>query len=378
MKNKLILRMYVILLITVLTILGGVSSIVYVISYNAMVDDIRSRANGVKDHILENLFVEDLVDIGEISPAGVRAGLLVQAIHEQLREVGNLSRLYIAKEDVRGEIVTTMRPLSGSDARYVPSGALEDDLRLSLRESAAVMGRGIYETDTGGVYTIFWPVMDSDHKLIGSIGMEFDVNSIYMSHRQAAVYSLALSGALLVLISIIAYLSMSRATEPFYKKLAYTDILTGHENRMAFEHRLRDCGPEAEEGINVTLIVCDINNLKTVNDTIGHEAGDAYIRNTTNLIHENLGGSIPVYRIGGDEIAAVIVGKKEKEIEGILEALRTEKRPTYKTFLFSCASGAASFIKGTDADLRDTFKRADEAMYEEKKRQKAALGQTAR
>jgi len=319
---------------------------------------------------LDNLYAEDLVDIGEDSPSGVYASLQIQEILDQLRGVGNLSRLYVAKENDASEIITSKRALSGEDADYVPTGALEADLRQSLREGIAVLGRGIYRQDTGSVYTIFWPVKDQDLRMIGAIGMEFDVNSIYMSHRQAAVYSLVLSGTLLVLISIIAYLSMSRVTEPFYKKLAYTDLLTGYENRMAFEHRLRECGELADQGKNVTLIICDVNNLKTVNDTQGHEAGDDYLKNTADLIFQNLGGKGSLYRIGGDEFAVIIAERKESEVESIMESLRREKRPAYKTQLFSCACGAATFTKGVDESLRDVFKRADEAMYIEKKRQK--------
>ena len=365
MKNKLILRMYVILLITVLIIAGGVFATVFVLSYSAMVEDIQGRAIGVKDFIMDSLYAEDLTDVGEDSPEGIAASLHIQGILERLRVAGNLSRLYVAKEDEAGEIITT--------TGYMPGGALEADLRLSLREGIAVMGEGIYHTDTGAVYTIFWPVRDQGHQLVGVVCMEFDANIIYSSHRQAAVYSLGLSGAMFILISVIAYLSMSRVTESTYKKLAYTDILTGYENRMAFEHRLRECGDLAEQGKNVALIICDVNNLKTINDTIGHKAGDAYIKNTADLIFDNLGGKETLYRIGGDEFAAIITERKENEIEKIMESLRKEKRPAYKTQAFSCGCGAATFTKGVDENLKDTFKRADEAMYIEKKRLKGLL-----
>ncbi|MCL2718982.1 MAG: hypothetical protein FWE14_09420, partial [Lachnospiraceae bacterium] len=78
MKNKLILRMYVILLVTVLVIAGGVFTTVFVLSYSAMVEDIMNRATGVKDFILDNLYAEDLVDIGGDSPEAVAASLHIQ------------------------------------------------------------------------------------------------------------------------------------------------------------------------------------------------------------------------------------------------------------------------------------------------------------
>ena len=373
MKNKLIFRMFIILFITVIVVTGGVLAIVYVMTYNAMMDDINHRATGVKEYILDSLYADDLVDIGIDSPEGINTSLLVQDIHERFKGVGSLSRLYIAREDETGRILTTLCILPGDDFGYIPAGILEADLRRSLRDNIAVMGDGIYRTDTGDVYTIFWPVGDRENQLIGAVCMEFDVNMINMTRRQTTLFSVALSGALLVLFSVVAYLSMNRATEPFYKKLAYTDILTGYENRMAFEHKLRECGDLAEQGTSVSMIICDVNNLKIINDNIGHDAGDAYIQNTADLIFENLGGKQPLYRIGGDEFASVLVGKKESEILVIMQSLANEKRSAYKTQPFSCACGFAMFDGETDEDLRDTFKRADEAMYVEKKRQKGLL-----
>jgi len=362
--------MYLILILTVVIVAGGVFFTVYTLTYNAMVNDIRDRAAGIKDFIIQNLYVDDFRDIGENTEDGVRASEHVHEVLGWLKGTSNLTRLYIAKENEAGELLMSLRVLNDPDSNYVPSGALLSDLRLSLREGVAVMGSGMYRNDHGGVYSIYWPVHDADQSIIGTVGMEFNANIVYTSLRQAAIYSLVLSAALLVLISIVAYLSMSRVTESTYKRLAYTDILTGYENRMAFEHKLRECGDLADQGKSITLIICDVNNLKVINDTIGHKAGDAYIKNTADLIAKNIGEGQPIYRIGGDEIASIIVGKRENEIEAIMQSLRNEKRSTYKNRPFSCACGAATFIKGTDETLRDTFKRADEAMYVEKKRQK--------
>ena len=378
MKNSLIIRMYIILLITVLLILGGVFVIDYVISRDTMIDDIHSRAIGVRNYILDNLFAEDLADIGENTEAAANARLRLEMIHERLEDVGNLSRLYVAKVDESGNIITTL------EDGFIPTGQLEADLRKSLSEGIAVMGNGIYNIadisggndshyeDIESIYVLFWPVMDSQERVLGTVGMEFDVSVTARSLRQSMIYRLALSGGLLMLISVVAYLSMSRATEPFYKKLAYTDLLSGYENRMAFEHKLRECKELAEQGKNVTILVFDVNNLKTINDTEGHEAGDKYLKNTADIIHDNLHGMAPLYRIGGDEYTVVFADRSESEIEGVIESLRNEKRIAYKKQPFSCAFGAATYNKLEDESLKDTFKRADEAMYIEKKRQKAA------
>ena len=190
-------------------------------------------------------------------------------------------------------------------------------------------------------------------------------------HGYMALYGVLLSVALIIITLVVVYLIISRTAVPYVKKLAYTDALTGHENRMAFEHRLRDIGNLAEQGEPVAMIIFDVNDLKTINDEKGHDKGDAYIINTVKVIDEKLGGYGPLYRIGGDEFASLIVGKDEIEIERVMEDLRTENRKVLDDHPFSCACGAAFYIKGIDWTMRDVFKRADDAMYEEKKRQKS-------
>jgi len=370
MKNKLIKRMYIILFITVLAVSAGIFAIVFVMSGDTMMEDIRQRATGVKDYILDNLYAEDFLDIGEDSEAGILASLRVQEILSSIQGVGNLKRLYIAGINEHGELVTTLRVTAGADAMYIPTNELEEDLRRSITEGIAVFGGGIYRVDNSSVFSIFWPVMDENNVQKGVVGMEFDVDALDNAQRRAVLYSVALSVALIFLISIIAYLSLSRATEPYYKKLAYTDILTGYENRLAFEHSLRECDDLAEQGENVTLIICDVNNLKAINDVQGHKVGDAYIRNTADIISKNLSGMGQLYRIGGDEFASIITGKTETEINDLMNILRAEKSMVLRNLPFSCASGSASFSKDIDRTMRDVFKRADEAMYVEKKKQK--------
>jgi len=156
----------------------------------------------------------------------------------------------------------------------------------------------------------------------------------------------------------------------YNKKQAYTDFLTGCENRMAFEHQLRKIGDSAKQGQSVAMIIYDVNNLKTINDTKGHDVGDEYIKNTVKIISEHLSEYGPLYRIGGDEFASLIVGREEIEIERIMHALRTERRMVLDNHPFDCAFGAAFFIRDIDQTMRDVFKRADDAMYEEKRQQK--------
>jgi diguanylate cyclase (GGDEF)-like protein len=346
--------MYVILLFTVLLVALSIYCIMLVLSYRSIITDIRGRAQGVMDYIRGTIVIDDLTNMRQSD---------MQATLDSLESVGGLSRLYFARIE-NGEIVTSL-----SDG-YTPIGNLAADLHLSLTTKEAMQGKSLYQTGMGWVYGVFWPMFNGKQELLGAVCMEFDADSVYQSFHRAAQYSLGLSVAMIALFSILAYLSMTRAAEPFYKKLAYTDLLTGCENRMAFEQRMRECAELCDKGEIVILMIFDVNNLKTVNDTLGHALGDRYLINTAHTLVEHLGKARTLYRIGGDEFAAFLVDHEADEIQTLSNALRQEARSMIKGRPFSCAFGFATFTPGFDGTIRDVFGRADRAMYDEKKRQK--------
>lgn len=372
MKNKLIRRLYVILLISILLVFAGVYGIFYALTHNAMMNDMRARADGVRYYIFEALAVENLAGISEDTAEGEANRQNVQETLNQLKGVGGMKRLYISMLDESDELMTSLNVADedGNYEMYIPTGRLKEDLHRSFDEGTAVLGSRVYEIDSNRIYSIFWPVLDAQQNVLFAVSMEFDVSNTYDSLRLAVQYSLALSIALILVISFVAYLSMSRATEPFYKKLAYTDILTELQNRMAYEQRLRSCESLVLEGKPVSLMMFDINDLKKVNDAFGHKAGDKYIVNTTKVIVELLDGLGEVYRTGGDEFAAIIVNRSQNDVEKVLNALHTENRIVLRNMRFSCAVGFATFNPSVDSCLQDLAHRADREMYKIKREQK--------
>jgi diguanylate cyclase (GGDEF)-like protein len=106
------------------------------------------------------------------------------------------------------------------------------------------------------------------------------------------------------------------------RELARLDDLTGALNRRAFFERLDD---ELERGLRtaapVTLVLCDLDGFKAVNDAHGHPAGDAALRAFAGMLDANLRSSDSVGRIGGDEFALILVGADAVDEEGILGRL---------------------------------------------------------
>ena len=148
---------------------------------------------------------------------------------------------------------------------------------------------------------------------------------------------------------------------------AYKDGLTGVRNKLAYLETLADIEISLENGTlkQYGVVVFDLNGLKTINDNLGHEAGDEYIKSAANLICQQFVHS-PVFRIGGDEFVAILRGadyENREELENAFRAIVDENQHQGAVVV---SSGLAIYDSGIDESYDDVFKRADELMYARK------------
>ena len=160
------------------------------------------------------------------------------------------------------------------------------------------------------------------------------------------------------------------------KQKAYKDGLTGVKNKLAYLEALAELETALENGelTEYGVVVFDVNGLKTINDTLGHEAGDEAIKSGCRIICHQFDHS-PVFRIGGDEFVAILKGSDFANRETLLEAFRKTINENQKNGDVVVASGLAIYDASTDSSYNDVFKRADEAMYEHKRALKAVMTQ---
>lgn len=159
-------------------------------------------------------------------------------------------------------------------------------------------------------------------------------------------------------------------------KLMNTDVLTSTKNRMAFEIYKQSLLEDIESGrlTEVAILVADINNLKQINDNLGHEVGDIYIKNSCSLMCRHFKHS-PVFRMGGDEFFIVLKGSdfdRRHEIADNMgyEMLGFAKTETDPVKRISIAFAFAEYDSSIDDSIDDTIKRADNLMYENKRKYK--------
>ncbi len=157
------------------------------------------------------------------------------------------------------------------------------------------------------------------------------------------------------------------------KRMAYTDSLTGVKSKAAYfeaegkiDNRIRN-----DELKDFAVGVFDLNNLKYINDTKGHEEGDKMICEACRMICRRFKHS-PVFRIGGDEFAVFFEGEDFKARNELFAEFDQVAEENNKTAGVVIAGGLEDYIPGTDMECQSIFDRADKKMYERKAALKAA------
>ena len=127
---------------------------------------------------------------------------------------------------------------------------------------------------------------------------------------------------------------------------------------------------EREEGLEFAIVVLDVNGLKHVNDTLGHKAGDRYIKAACQLICRIFDHS-PVFRIGGDEFTVILERNDYQNRDELIQQFRTEVEENLRTGDVVISEGVSLFDATTDGNVQVVFERADSLMYERKMQLKA-------
>ena len=157
-------------------------------------------------------------------------------------------------------------------------------------------------------------------------------------------------------------------------EIARRDSLTGTRNKTAYTEIEKELQGKIDNKTNdpFAVAICDINDLKIINDTQGHNAGDDLIKSACKLICRTFSHS-PVFRIGGDEFAVIVSNQDLTDCEELIKNLRKQVEENIRIgYGPVVAVGIAEFKPGIDSQFEDVFKRADGRMYENKKYLKEA------
>ncbi len=169
--------------------------------------------------------------------------------------------------------------------------------------------------------------------------------------------------------SLIASMSDLTERKLYEKELQYMslhDHLTGLYNRAFFTEEMQRL--QKGRDFPITIIVSDVNGLKFINDSMGHQKGDELIKACAEVLESSLRSSDILARVGGDEFAVLLPYTNEEDGEGIMQRISGNvqahnlKNPELP---LSLAMGQAS-AENHKKSLEKTFEKADEAMYSDK------------
>ncbi|GAB4324898.1 MAG: hypothetical protein Kow0010_07040 [Dehalococcoidia bacterium] len=177
------------------------------------------------------------------------------------------------------------------------------------------------------------------------------------------------SGVLLALISLWGIRVFGRRearAEAELRQLrmaAHTDVLTGLHNRRAFEEQIEQLAGSATNGGEPGLVIVDVDQFKMVNDTWGHDHGDHLLRAVAGIMQEAFGDAATIYRVGGDEFAAIFSAAERDDVCGRAERARelARERLGGVTLSLGVVIGERAVV---DAGM--LVQAADAAMYEAK------------
>lgn len=148
-----------------------------------------------------------------------------------------------------------------------------------------------------------------------------------------------------------------------YEKIASIDSLTSLKNRYSFENHLKYL---RENPTKITIISVDLNNLKVLNDTLGHSYGDIAIKTIGNFLQDNIKDS-DVYRVGGDEF--IIITKNDFSYKDVnrLKKQDIEIETSDGKIKLDYAIGYEIFDPSSSESLDEVLKISDKKMYENKR-----------
>jgi polar amino acid transport system substrate-binding protein len=198
-----------------------------------------------------------------------------------------------------------------------------------------------------------------------NVEKKFDIKDFLGIIIAVIVVFLVLLFSLLFLLIRLKWLESARLK---LEEMTFTDSLTQVFNKRKINIALEQYINIAKyKNTPLSVIFCDIDNFKKINDTYGHLEGDKVLREIGNLLKANLREYDLVGRWGGEEFLIILPMTNLEEAEFVAEKLRVKisKHPFSDNYSVTCSFGVTSFKKGDN--LESLTKRADDLMYKAKK-----------
>ena len=209
---------------------------------------------------------------------------------------------------------------------------------------------------TYGIDSLIVIPMVIDNNLFGCFSFDYKIKKIKFSKeniRSLKIFTDVIKNA------FAKHLNNQRIIE-----LSFNDSLTGLYNRRFFEAELERL--DTKRQLPISFIMADINGLKLINDSLGHEKGDQLLIKSAELLKEETRNEDIIARYGGDEFVILLTKTKNEIAQKIIDRIKAKTKETADDELtVSIALGTASKTKSSQ-NINSVLKKADDNMYQNK------------
>ncbi len=335
----------------------------------------RQLLNGMHRY-MDMLVVQPKNDIHHIVIGVINTDLQVrreQSINEQRQIFGNISMALAQQYEVIYHVNIRTNEYSeySADEKYarLEAGAKGKDF---FKETQINMQREIFPDDL----PMMAEAMQKENLLsaLSSYGKTFLNYRLIIDGKPqyVSLYAVRANDDPEHIIISIANIDAAKKMELAYQdamNMANRDPLTGVKNKRAYAQAESEIDKRISRSDQppFAILVCDLNGLKRTNDTLGHKAGDKFIRDICFIICDVFTHS-PVFRIGGDEFTVLLTERDYEHRDELIQQLEKALDKQTRSGLRPLAFGISEFDPSKDIHLQDVFERADKLMYENKKK----------
>jgi diguanylate cyclase (GGDEF)-like protein/PAS domain S-box-containing protein len=258
-------------------------------------------------------------------------------------------------------LVTFMNPIAEQLTGWTATAALRRPVEVVFRLVDERDDRPIEGTVSQCLARLDRVSREEGVLLVGRSGARVDVKASASPVRTT-------SGVVLGTVLVFQDVTRARTLQKELAQMARQDALTGLPNRTSFEHSLTEvCASAGIDGVAHALCFLDLDRFKIVNDTAGHAAGDALLREVGRVIREQMRRQDRVARLGGDEFGILLADCDEEDARRIAERLLERiGRVRFSWDARVYEVGASIGIARIDGDTplaADVMSRADVACY---------------
>ena len=314
----------------------------------------------------------------EMTLDGVRATNAVEFMNTVVKRIaGRLGYQYIALflyDDETESLI--LRSQKGYASEY-------DALALSVHDRVGVVVRAfrlrhtvnVSDVRTSSFYLRGVPGGRSDLALPLMVGGKV-IGVLNLESRKVSAFSREDIRNLTPLAAGVGLMLASMQIKQLLREQALLDGLTGAHNRHAMDGIVAEELERARRhGHDVSFVMLDIDEFKSINDRLGHAEGDRVLETLVTVLRTSLRTIDKVIRYGGDEFLLVLPETSQRETELLLERLRTciEAQVLTAMGAVHCSAGIAT-VRG-DPEGGDLVQLADKRMYQAKARHRARLAE---